>query len=503
MPDRKSGQEDEAHISFAVIDIGSNSVRLVVYDGLRRHPQVMFNEKILCGLGRSVGKDGLMDEAAMASAVRTLQRFALLIRNMKVSRVEAVATAAVREAQNGAVFIQRIRRETGVKVRIISGREEARLSALGVLSGIPDANGIVGDLGGGSLELVEVADGDFAERVTLPIGPVRLQGQYGGNATRIARAIKAALESVPWLKDRKDKTFYIVGGAWRAVSRVNIVQQRSTLPILHGFALEGDRARQLSKLIAKQHPESLTGIEGVSSRRLAALPVAALILHQILSKMKPERVVTSSLGLREGLVFDHLDAAARAEDPFLAAAREMADLSGRFPEHGDRLMAWIDPVFDDISEDDRLRRLRLGACLLSDISWRGHPDFRAERAVMESLYGRFVGVDHRDRGYVGLILNQVYGASEQTPLAVLCRSLVSEQEAKAARVVGAALRLGHRISGGTGKLLKRCRLSREDGALILGIEEGFESLVNEMVERRLAALAGMIGVAPKIAVLSD
>lgn len=503
MPQKKHDRDDDKEGFFAVIDIGSNSVRLVVYDGLRRHPQVVFNEKVLCGLGRSVGREGRMDEAATAAALRTLERFALLLRNMKVARIEAVATAAVREASNGEDFVRLIKSKTGLRVRIIPGREEARLSALGVLSGIPEANGIVGDLGGGSLELVEVANGAIAERVTLPIGPVRLEGQFGGNAGAIARHVKATLRSVPWLKDGKDKSFYIVGGAWRAVSRANMAQQRSPLPILHGFSLEGERALTLAKLIAKQHAEGLAGIEGISSQRLATLPIAALILQHILARMKPARVVTSSLGLREGLIFDHLDERTRREDPFIAAAREMATISGRFPEHGDRLMAWIDPVFAELGEDARLVRLRLGACLLSDISWRGHPDFRAERAVMEALYGRFVGVDHRDRGHIGLILNQVYGASDQTPLAKLCRALVTEEEARLARIAGAALRLGHRLSGGTGRLLKRSRLEMDKDHLTLRIDEGYDSLVNEVVERRLAALAGLLSRPPRIVLDKD
>lgn len=483
---------------FAVIDIGSNSVRLVVFNGLFRHPQVVFNEKVLCGLGREVGLTGDMDQAAMDHAIRTLNRFRLLLRDMQIARYEAVATAAVRDAGNGGAFVARILEETGIAVRTISGREEACLSALGVISGMPDADGIVGDLGGGSLELVEVKAGEVSNRVTLPIGPVRLRGQYNDAALPILRDVKAALKSVPWIEGRTIRDFYIVGGAWRAISRVNMVQKNALLPILHGFALPGSEARSLAKLIARQDPVSLAKIRGVSSRRADDMPTAALILQHILGRMKPERVVSSSFGLREGIVYSHLDDACRATDPFLAAVGELGAIASRFPHHGDRLMRWIDPVFNSSTESDRHKRLRYGACLMADIAWRGHPDFRSERAVMEALYGRFVGIDHKGRAFLGLALNRLYGGSSSGSLASLCRALLTKDDIRDASVLGAALRLGQRISGGTANLLKRARLERRPGHIVLHVDKGYETLINDVVERRLGALARSLRLESKI-----
>jgi len=485
---------------FAVIDIGSNSVRLVVFDALRRHPNTIFNEKVLCGLGRMVGKTGRMDDAAMDCAIAACTRFRLLADAMGVAGIEAVGTAAVREAANGPEFLARLDEEAGLSVRVLSGAEEAEASAMGVVCGIPGADGVVGDLGGGSLELVALEHGKVRERATLPIGPVRLEGLFENDMSAVIRHVKAELKAVDWLDPIPDKAFYLVGGAWRAISRVMMAQEEAPLGILHGYRLDGERARTLAKVISRQHVDGLKGLEGVPSRRVPTLPTAALILHQVLRRLKPAQVVTSSLGLREGLVFSHLPPSVRESAPLLEAARDLALLSGRFPEHSEALATWITPALDGLTAgpDDAL--LEQATCLLSDIAWRGNPDFRAEWAVTEVLYGRFVGIDHRGRAFLGLALNQLYGAGNTTPLATLCTNLLDEGEQRRARAVGAALRLAQRVSGGTADLLVRCRLKMREGRIALEVDAGYESLVNEVVERRLASLGEILGAPGEITI---
>ena len=484
---------------FAVIDIGSNSVRLVVFDALRRHPTIVFNEKVLCGLGRMVGKIGRMDDAAMDCAIAACARFRLLAEAMGARHIEAVGTAAVREAANGPEFLARLKEDAGLGVRVLSGGEEAEASALGVACGIPGADGVVGDLGGGSLELVALERGQVTERATLPIGPVRLEGLFENDMPAVIRHVKAELKAVDWLDSIPSRSFYLVGGAWRAISRVMMAQEEAPLGILHGYCLDGERGRTLAKVISRQRADSLRGIEGVPNRRVPSLPTAALILHQVLRRLKPGQVVTSSLGLREGLVFSHLPAELRETHPLLEAARDVALQSGRFPEHADALAGWIAPALEGLPAAAEDAVLEQAACLLSDIAWRGHPDYRAEWAVTEVLYGRFVGIDHRGRGFLGLALNQLYGAAPTIPLATLCAGLLNDSEQKRARALGAALRLAQRVSGGTADLLARCRLQAQDGRLDLLVDAGFEMLVNEVVERRLASLAEILGAPGEIA----
>ncbi|MBK5911834.1 hypothetical protein CCR85_10075 [Rhodothalassium salexigens] len=505
VPGAARGRGDAAPVPgrIAVFDVGSNSVRMVVFDALRRHPMQMFNEKAMCGLGRAVGKTGAMDEDAMAAAVAALRRFAGLLGPMQVEAVVAVATAAVREASNGAAFIERVRAETEIALDVIPGEEEARLAALGVIAGTPEATGIVGDLGGGSLELMRVAGADgLTDRVTLPIGPVRLIGDVGDDMAAQARLIDEALDGVSWLSARQAGDFYIVGGAWRAIARLHMAQNRWPLGILHGYTLPGRTARDFAHLLSRQHPQGLRGTEAISQRRLDVLPTAALILAKALERMKPDRLVTSSFGLREGLVFDRLPPALQAEDPFLSECRKWAETVSRFPLHAETLMTWLDPVFaaGKVIEDDEHRRLRFATCLLADISWRGHPDFRAERAVMEVLYGRFVGIDHRGRALIAMALLLNYGGSAETGLARTCRRLLSDDDVSYARLLGLALRLAQRLSGGTEPVLRRSGLKRTAQTLTLRLDPAIAALSGEMVERRLKRLADALDLTPEMIV---
>ena len=477
---------------FGVIDIGSNSVRLVVFDGLRRSPQTVFNEKVLCGLGRAVGPTGRMADEAVEAALQTLRRFALLCVDMNVREPEVVATAAVREADNGGAFVERVAQECGFTVRILSGRQEARLSALGVIAGMPRADGVVGDLGGGSLELVRVADGSVHDRVTLPVGPLRLMSGMGDDRAAQRKAIRAALRDIAWLEQATGRDFYVVGGAWRAITRLHIAQTHAPLNVVQGYEVDGREMRRFAKVLARQSTESLQGVAGIPQRRIETLPTAALLLQQILSVLEPPRVVVSALGLREGLLYNRLTPAVRAQDPFVAACQDIAEVSGRFPQHAKRLMTWTDPLFADESEEDL--RLRYAACLLADSGWRAHPDHRAERAVSTALFGQFSGVDHRGRGLVALALNQCYGGPPDTELVQLCMRLLNDDDVARAQLIGAALRLGQRLTGGAAKGLDKTRLVMGDDQLLLEVDVRFQDLLGETVTRRLEAVAAVVGL---------
>ncbi len=502
----RAGARPPGREPLAVIDIGSNSVRLVVFEGCSRHPQALFNEKVLCGLGRGVGATGRMDPQAVDLAIVTLERYAALCRAMGVHAVEAVATAAVREAEDGALFVERVARETGLSVQILPGAEEARLSAFGVLSAFPDARGLMGDLGGGSLELAELGDGAVGRQVSLPIGSVRLKGRHGDDLEASRATVVRALDDVPWLvpHDRGVADFYAVGGAWRALARVMMAHEHAVLPILQGFSVDGGRARDLARLIARQDAAGLARIPGVPTQRAELLPQAALVLDALFERLMPARFVVSAFGLREGLLYASLPREERRRDPFLAACRDLARRHERFSDHGDALMAWIAPLYAGASaplapEPAAERRLREAACLLADISWRGHPDFRAERAVMEVLYGHFVGIGHAERAWLALALNTLHGASSTTPLARLCRRLVDDEERRRAEILGAALRLAQRLSAGTREPLERSALEVADGRLTLRVPADARCLVNDVVERRLAALARRLDMAWSVA----
>lgn len=467
---------------IAVIDVGSNSVRLVVYDGLHRAPVPVFNEKVLCGLGRSLDQTGELDADAVAHAVSTVRRFVELLDAMQIAEIEVVATAAVRDAANGDGFVAMIEKQTGAVIRVLSGTEEARLSSLGVLSACPDAAGLMGDLGGGSLELVALKNGATAQASTLPIGPLRLRNI----ATKPRRLIDDALAGLNWLSSVAGGDLHVVGGAWRALGRIQMARTGYPLKVLHGLALPADDLDTLARLISEQGRTSLKRIAGVPKERLDTLPLAALILSRLLRLARPARVVFSAYGLREGLLFDKLSEARRAEDPLLDLCRRAAQRVARFPEHADELMRWIDPLF--AGETAARQRLRQAAAMLSDIAWRAHPEYRAETALTDILHAPFVGLDHASRAWLALCVHARYTGSNGGDYARPARMIVEQDGAAAARQVGLALRLGHTLSGGVPGLLDRSRLRLTADSLILDAS-GSAELLGDVVERRLETLA--------------
>jgi exopolyphosphatase/guanosine-5'-triphosphate,3'-diphosphate pyrophosphatase len=472
----------------AIIDIGSNSIRLVVYDGPSRAPSVLFNEKVLAGLGRGLAKDGALDPAAIERALAALARFQTLVERMRPTSQRDVATAAVREASNGPDLLARLR-AMGLDVELLSGDTEAKMAGQGVLAGIPDAEGIVGDLGGGSLELVRVGGGAVHERVSLPLGVLRLAAIQAKGTQALDRLVGRALTRAGWRG--AGMPFYLVGGSWRALARFDMHLTSFPLPIVHHYRMPASEGEHLVRVLAGTDPKSLRAIAGLSAGRIASLPAAAGMLAILARQLDTRELIVSAYGLREGLLYHGLPAAVRAQDPLLTATRETGARLGRFHEHGDLLDRWIAPLFADESAADA--RLRRAACLLADIAWRVHPEFRAERGLDAALHGSWVGVDARGRAMMARALYTNFGGRGETPVV---RTLCTPQEAARADRWGLAMRLGQRLSGGVVEALRATRLSREPDRVTLHLAASGTTLYGEAVERRHKTLAHAFGLKP-------
>jgi len=480
----------------AVIDIGSNSIRLVVYERLSRAPIPLLNEKVLCGLGRGLEETGRLSPEGVQSAFVHLDRFVALTRAIGVSRLDALATAAVRDAEDGAAFAREVQRRVRTRVRILSGEEEGRLSALGVISAIPWARGVMGDLGGGSVELVSVGSGRSGRGGTLPIGPFRLQGLQG-DERRLSEAIDRAVATLPWLEKGRDQTFYAVGGAWRALARIHMEQAHYPIHVIHGYTLNWRDADDFLGLVARLSRRSLEQIGTVSRKRLEVVPISAEILRRVLAVMRPKRLVFSAWGLREGHLFDLLPVRLRAEDPLLAGCAEHAGALPRFQADGTRVAQWLSPIF---GRDDPFRRLRYAAALLGDIASREHPDYRAEQAFRAALYSPMTGLDHRERAFLAAALHARYGGPEAAIRDTVSR-LIDTETAAAARVTGLALRLAFTLSGGVAKLLAAGAIVTANGELVLRLPARGPMQGAEAVERRLSSLARALDLKPRIRLL--
>lgn len=488
--DRQSDQKGY----LAVIDIGSNSVRLVVFSGRTRVPSPIFNEKLMCGLGAEVGRTGKMGNDAIEMALSTLRRFKSLCEQMQVREIRIVATAAVRDAKNGDKFVGRVKQETGFDIQVIDGEEEGRLSALGVLSGQPDARGLVGDLGGGSLELARVCDGHVKNTLSLPLGPLRLISKFGDKHRQIRRYLQDQFRSIDWLAQTNGENLYMVGGSWRNIAKLMMREKSNPLPILHGYASRRGELVNYCKRLSHLDPGNIPFGGSLPQKRLQVLPVAAIILQELLSAIQAKNGVLSSYGLREGLIFDALASDERREDPFLYSCRVLADERCRFAEHADVIYDWTRPLFKPSAQSSTKRQqMHMAICLLGDIAWRGHPDFRAEKAVESILHGNFVGITHTERAYIAVALNQAYGAPIDAPHIAHILTLLKINDIIEARMMGAALRLAQRLSGGTvsGLMVSRLRVTKTK--LWLGVPSSYRDIANEVVEKRLAQLAQLMG----------
>jgi exopolyphosphatase/guanosine-5'-triphosphate,3'-diphosphate pyrophosphatase len=472
----------------AIIDIGSNSVRLVVYAGPPRIPTPIFNEKVLAGLGSGVDQFGPLPEEPRERALAALRRFRLLIDHMKVKRTHVVATAAIRDAEDGAEFVREVER-IGLECEVLSAEEEAHLAGQGVLSGIPEAQGIVGDLGGGSLELVEVGDGAGLPGISLPLGVLRVQPSPGGERS-VRKQLKTGLKA-SGLRDRcRGRAFYLVGGSWRALARIDMLATSFPLPITHQYRMKPGRARELRKLLKALDPRLSAA---AAPPRLATSPSAAMVLEVLVQELEPSVLVVSTYGIREGLLYSTLKPSIRKLDPLTEEARDAGGGEHRFGQHGDLLDSWIAPLFDDTPA---MRRLRLAACLLADVAWQANAGFRADRAIEMALHGNWVAVSPGQRVILAQALSSSFG-HERLPdprLTQLCK----EDQLIRAHSWGVAMRLGQRLSGGVGAVLKRTSLGALDSAIQLTVRRGEEALVGDAVERRLLRLAETLGREPVI-----
>ena len=488
---KKNAPIDARPSGRAVVDIGSNSVRLVIYDGPRRAPIAIFNEKALCGLGRDMTRDGALNPASVADALSTLERFERLLSEYGNPKTHVIATAAVREAKDSAEFIKSVKK-AGFDVQLISGAEEARLAALGVVSFNPDANGLAGDMGGGSLELVALKNGAAKSLSSLSIGPLRIMAEVGQDMRAAKAMIEDALNKADWLKPGSFETLYTVGGAWRAVARIHMRLRSYPLSVLHHYELMRHQVLEICDLVAHQSRQSLENIPGIPRRRLDTLPYAALVLQSVIERTDVSSVVVSSGGVREGLLYEDLSKEERKQDPLLAAAQFYADKLAPDSSFGRAAFDVIDPLFGD--DDSTAAKLRRAACLLADVGAYFHPDHRARHAFDTALRAPLVGVSHRGRVAIALALYRRHAGRSDSLPDEQAVSLLSWEEQQWAMKLGLALRFVASLSPKVSAPIKGCLLVLKNDQLVFKGPKDRASLMAETPLKRLTALSSAYGV---------
>ena len=480
----------------AVVDIGSNSVRLVIYEGLVRAPSILFNEKVQCGLGRGIAETGNMDERAVANALAALRRFRALADQARVADLFVLATAAAREAGNGPAFIDAAQEILSREITVLSGREEALYSAYGIRSAFRDIDGVMGDLGGGSLELVEMKGRDIGDGLTLPVGVIRLSERAGGDYGRAAKIAREDIRRAEFLSRCEGRVFYAVGGTWRNLAKLHMAHTDYPLHVTHHYEMDAEKALGFLRRVGANEVEKLKGIEDVSRSRRALLPFGAIALAELVKEMRPGKIVFSSSGVREGYLFSLLSEEARETDALIEAAEELSVLRSRSPRHARELAAWTGKAFAafGIAETEDERRYREAACRLADISWRAHPDYRGDQALNVLAYGSFVQIDHPGRAYIALANYFRHDGLKNSSYAPPIRMIADQRIWERSRYLGAFFRVAYLFTaampGVIGDVTWR---EKPDGAMELVLPRQMAELAGSRPLGRLQQLSKTIG----------
>ncbi|WP_102225088.1 Ppx/GppA family phosphatase [Acidimangrovimonas sediminis] len=483
---------------IGVVDVGSNSVRLVVFDGAARSPAYFYNEKILCGLGQGLAATGRLNPEGRIRALAALKRFVALARSMGIPVLTAVATAAMREAEDGDDFRAEVLRETGLRLWVIDGPEEARLSAQGVLLGWPEAEGIVCDIGGSSMELAVVGEGRIGKRVTSPLGPFRLQQIEGGPKDR-RKHIEKIIEELAETLNTGHKRIYLVGGSWRAIAKIDMVRRDYPLSVLHEYRMTPKQLTQTLDLIAENDMAEMRSRTGTSSARMDLVPLAAEVLRQLIRTFRPKEIDISAYGIREGLLYEQMPQRLRARDPLIESCRFAEATSARQPGFGKKLYTFLQPLFRNATPQHH--RLIKAACLLHDTTWRAHPDYRAEVCFDNATRANLGGLNHPERVFLGLSLLHRYKNSRSgTPFEPLFK-LLSEDQLLEAEVLGKAIRFGAMIAMDDPTRVAELRYFPRKEVLELRLKEDGEELYGEVAQARFASLCAALKVTPQVHVM--
>lgn len=478
-----------------VVDVGSNSVRMVVFDGAARSPAYFFNEKLMCGLGAGLSESGRLNPEGKTRALAAIRRFTLLAEGMGATPLTAVATAAMREASDGPEFCQQVLEETGLKLWVIDGAEEARLSAQGVLLGWPEAEGLVCDIGGSSMELAELCKGEVGERLSSPLGPLKLRDVPGGK-TGLAKHINAVITDLAETMGTAHERLFLVGGSWRAIARLDMARRGYPLTVLHEYRMTGKSILKTLDWIAANDPDDLRGRAGVGAERMALVPIAAEVLRRLVDTMKPKEIAVSSYGIREGMLYEQMPEQLRRRDPLIEACYFTESISARIPGFGRRLFKFIQPLYEE-SAPERLRLVK-AACLLHDTAWRAHPDYRHEVCFDAATRANLGGLDHEGRVFLGLALLHRYKNKRSGSRFEPLFDLLSEQQIKAAEVLGKAMRFGAMFSSDRPDRFAKLRYAPDRSKLELVLEPGAEALFGEVAAARLASLAKSLGMETRV-----
>lgn len=476
---------------IAIIDIGSNSVRLVVYDGLKHNPTNLFNEKVLCGLAEGMDKTGCLNKLGVDQAFKAIGRYMKIADLLCSSKPFAFATSAVRDAKDGGWFVAEIKQKFGIEINVLTGEEEAHFAAQGVISSIIDADGVVGDLGGGSLELIAVPHPSKDSLVSYPIGPLRILDNKL-NKFDYTSIIDSHLKNYQFGQTLYGKNFYAVGGGFRNLAKIHIDRVKYPLQVIQNYEVPVEEIDKTLQVVSRMTHKALAKLTGISNKRLMLLPYTALILERLIALGKPKNIVFSVNGVREGIIYSKISQSERKKDPLISGCIELASRSHISSQYGKELFAWVKPILAGFNYNSRLVE---AACYLSDIARYENPSYRAEIAYRKVLDSSLTGINHCERVFIAKALYYRYRGTLTEQMLVTIEKILTFEEKHLARTLGFCLRLARSISANKEGVLGKCPISFKDGEINIKFAKQYKLLMGEAVEKRLELLKAELLIA--------
>lgn len=468
---------------IGIIDIGSNSIRFVVYDRLKRSPSAIYNEKVMCQLGKGLSKSGKLHPEGVKMAREAIARYIALARNMEVTELDVIATAAVRDASDGEAFAKEMEKKHQIHIDVISGTREARLGAYGILASMHQPEGVIGDLGGGSMELVTMEkNGQLGDRISLPIGPLRLLDECTSTA-EMEKAVRKQLATLTWLPARSEQ-FYAIGGSFRTLAQMHMYEDGYPLHVVHGYGLKAEKLLPYLEAVVHATPEQLSKCQGVSTKRISILPAAAMVLKTVLAAIQPKHVIFSASGIREGFLFEKLSPFVRAEDGLIASCSEFATKTGRSIAYANELFDWMHPIIG--KTDSASERMAYAFCLMHDVARYIHPEYRADWSFTRIIQSGLTGMSHPERVQLALALYHRH----RFKLTLSCKelALVDERIKNWALLVGSLANLAYHLTGGIAGSLPDMRLEMTKQKISLSLPKDSEALMGEAIKKRLGGV---------------
>jgi exopolyphosphatase/guanosine-5'-triphosphate,3'-diphosphate pyrophosphatase len=466
---------------IGIIDIGSNSIRLVVYDQLKRSPVPIYNEKVMCALGKGLASSGVLNPDGVKLGKDTLRRLLAMGRNMEITSLYVMATAAVRDAKDGPEFTKYLEDTYDIEIDVISGDKEAKLGAHGVAASMHKPEGITGDMGGGSLELVWVSGGHLTHHTSTPLGSLRMIDESKGDRGKLRKLIDKRFDELTWLDDHKAPNFYAIGGSFRALAKMHLTAADYPLRILHEYTVDAKPFLKFVREIAHMSDDKMAKYPGVAAKRIPALPGAAMVLERIIETAKPECIVFSTSGIREGYLYEKLSPYVRNQDGLLASCTEFATKSGRTTAYANELFTWMYALVKNETESER--RLRFAFCLLSDIALHIHPEYRAEWAYQRIVFSSLTSLTHRERVMLALALYHRYQFKRKENWPTL--SLLSNVDMAWSKLVGSAANLGYHLSGSISGNLHNTVIGVAKGGVSLEFSDAMKDVMGDAVQKRI------------------